>query len=80
MAAVVAVDPDPSAAFLIALFLSLFFWEIGGQNIPNDLTAWKRIAACRPGPPGALRGRTGGHHRRGGAGGRRGAQRDRLPA
>ena len=38
MAAVVAVDPDPSAAFLIALFLSLFFWEIGGQNIPNDLT------------------------------------------
>ena len=38
MAAVFAVDPDPSAAFLIALFLSLFFWEIGGQNIPNDLT------------------------------------------
>jgi len=38
MAAVFAVDPDPSAAFLIVLFLTLFFWEIGGQNIPNDLT------------------------------------------
>jgi len=38
MAAVFAVDPQPSAAFLIALFFSLFFWEIGGQNIPNDLT------------------------------------------
>jgi len=38
MAAVFAVDPHPSVAFLIALFLTLFFWEIGGQNIPNDLT------------------------------------------
>ena len=37
MAAVFAVDPQPSAALLIALFLTLFFWEIGGQNIPNDL-------------------------------------------
>jgi 4-hydroxybenzoate polyprenyltransferase len=37
MAAVFAVDPLPSAALLIALFLTLFFWEIGGQNIPNDL-------------------------------------------
>jgi 4-hydroxybenzoate polyprenyltransferase len=38
MAAVFAVDPHPAAAFLIALFLALFLWEIGGQNIPNDLT------------------------------------------
>lgn len=37
VAAVFAVDPHPSAAFLIALFLALFLWEIGGQNIPNDL-------------------------------------------
>ncbi|HEX5682184.1 MAG TPA: UbiA family prenyltransferase [Desulfobacterales bacterium] len=38
LAAVFAVDPSPSAFFLAALFLMLFFWEIGGQNIPNDLT------------------------------------------
>jgi 4-hydroxybenzoate polyprenyltransferase len=37
IAAVFAVDPDPSWAFLTALFLWLFFWEIGGQNVPNDL-------------------------------------------
>lgn len=38
MAAVFAVDPNPSPGFLVALFLALFFWEVGGQNIPNDLT------------------------------------------
>jgi 4-hydroxybenzoate polyprenyltransferase len=38
MAAVFAVDPQPSAIFLIALFFTLFFWELGGQNIPNDLS------------------------------------------
>jgi 4-hydroxybenzoate polyprenyltransferase len=38
MAAVFAVDPSPAPAFLTALFFTLFFWEIGGQNIPNDLT------------------------------------------
>lgn len=37
IAAVFAVDPDPSWAFLAVLFLWLFFWEIGGQNVPNDL-------------------------------------------
>jgi 4-hydroxybenzoate polyprenyltransferase len=37
VAAVFAVDPHPSAAFVAALFGMLFFWEIGGQNIPNDL-------------------------------------------
>jgi len=36
IAAVFAVDPEPSFGFLLVLFLWLFFWEIGGQNIPND--------------------------------------------
>ncbi len=36
IAAVFAVDPHPSALFLIVLFLWIFFWEIGGQNVPND--------------------------------------------
>jgi 4-hydroxybenzoate polyprenyltransferase len=38
IAAIFAVDPHPSIWFLTALFLCLFFWEIGGQNIPNDWT------------------------------------------
>lgn len=38
IAAVFAVDPDPSILFLTALFLCLFFWEIGAQNVPNDWT------------------------------------------
>ena len=36
VAAVFAVDPNPSAVYVITLFFMLFFWEIGGQNIPND--------------------------------------------
>ena len=36
VAAVYAVDPDPSYMFLACVFLWLFFWEIGGQNVPND--------------------------------------------
>jgi len=36
VAALFAVDPHPSPGFAILLFLSLFFWEIGGQNIPAD--------------------------------------------
>jgi 4-hydroxybenzoate polyprenyltransferase len=36
VAAVFAVDPDPSGLYLTVLFVCLFFWEIGGQNIPND--------------------------------------------
>jgi 4-hydroxybenzoate polyprenyltransferase len=36
VAAVFAVDPDPAIPFLVILFLWLFFWEVGGQNIPND--------------------------------------------
>jgi 4-hydroxybenzoate polyprenyltransferase len=38
IAAVFAVDPKPSPIFLFILFLCLFFWEIGGQNIPADWT------------------------------------------
>jgi 4-hydroxybenzoate polyprenyltransferase len=36
VAAVFAVDPRPSPVFLAVLFLWLFFWEMGGQNIPAD--------------------------------------------
>jgi 4-hydroxybenzoate polyprenyltransferase len=36
VAALFAVDPHPSPLFVVILFLSLFFWEVGGQNIPND--------------------------------------------
>ena len=36
IAAVFAVDPHPSWVYVTLLFLTLFFWEIGGQNIPND--------------------------------------------
>ncbi len=38
IAAIYAVDPSPSLFFLAALFLLLFFWEVGGQNVPNDWT------------------------------------------
>ena len=41
IAAVFAVDPDPSLSYLIVLFLLMFFWEIGGQNVPND---WSDLA------------------------------------
>ncbi len=37
IAGVYAVDPDPSFAFVSLLFLWLAAWEIGGQNIANDL-------------------------------------------
>ena len=36
IAAVFAVDPTPSPIFVVCLFFWLFFWEIGGQNIPHD--------------------------------------------
>jgi 4-hydroxybenzoate polyprenyltransferase len=38
VAAVFAVTPDPPFLFTIVLFLWIFFWEIGGQNIPADWT------------------------------------------
>jgi 4-hydroxybenzoate polyprenyltransferase len=40
LAGVFAVDPGPSISFVLVLFLWLFAWEIGGQNIPND---WAEI-------------------------------------
>ncbi len=36
IAAVFAVDPHPSFFLLSVLFLWLFFWEIGGQNVALD--------------------------------------------
>jgi 4-hydroxybenzoate polyprenyltransferase len=36
LAAVFAVEPHPSILFIIVLFFWFFFWEIGGQNVPND--------------------------------------------
>jgi len=36
LAAVLAVNPSPPPLFLAVLFLALFSWEIGGQNIPAD--------------------------------------------
>lgn len=44
IAGVFAVDPNPSPIFLFMLFLWLFFWEIGGQNVPND---WSDIEEDR---------------------------------
>ena len=44
VAAVLAVDPDPSLYFLGGLFIWLFVWEIGGQNVPND---WSDIEEDR---------------------------------
>jgi len=46
VAAVFAVDPHPSPLFLIILFLFIFFWEIGGQNIPAD---WHDLKIDKPG-------------------------------
>ncbi len=36
LAAVLAVDPHPAPWYLLLVFLWVFFWEIGGQNIPAD--------------------------------------------
>ena len=48
IAAVFVVDPNPSIPPLLLLFVWLFFWEIGGQNVPadwNDTEEDKRINA-----------------------------------
>ena len=48
IAAVFVVDPNPSLPALLLLFVWLFFWEIGGQNVPadwNDTDEDKRINA-----------------------------------
>ena len=44
VAAVFAVNPHPSPLFLVLLFLFIFFWEIGGQNLPAD---WHDLEADR---------------------------------
>ncbi|MFH0812586.1 MAG: UbiA family prenyltransferase [Pseudomonadota bacterium] len=36
IAAVFAVDPNPPPLFLALFFFCIFFWEIGGQNVPSD--------------------------------------------
>ena len=60
VAAVFAVSPHPSRGFVLLLFLWLFCWEIGGQNIPADwhgLEEDRRLGAqtipVRYGPEGA---------------------------
>ncbi len=48
LAGVFAVDPNPSPAFLAVLFMWLAAWEIGGQNIANDIVDMeddRRVAA-----------------------------------
>jgi 4-hydroxybenzoate polyprenyltransferase len=62
LAAVFAVDPSPGTGYLLCLFLLFFFWEIGGQNVPNDWTDMeedRRIRArtipIRFGPEKAIR-------------------------
>ncbi len=37
VAGVLAVDPEPSMGFIVVLILWLAAWEVGGQNIPNDI-------------------------------------------
>jgi 4-hydroxybenzoate polyprenyltransferase len=44
MAAVLVIDPRPAPAMLLLLFAWVFFWEIGGQNIPSD---WNDTAEDR---------------------------------
>ena len=48
IAAVFVVDPNPSATSLLLLLVWLFFWEIGGQNVPadwNDTVEDRRVNA-----------------------------------
>jgi 4-hydroxybenzoate polyprenyltransferase len=60
IAAIFAVDPHPAPWFLVLLFLWLFCWEIGGQNIPadwHDVEEDQCLGACtipvRHGPAGS---------------------------
>jgi 4-hydroxybenzoate polyprenyltransferase len=48
IAAVFVVEPHPSPALLLLVLAWVFFWEIGGQNIPadwNDTVEDKRVNA-----------------------------------
>jgi 4-hydroxybenzoate polyprenyltransferase len=44
VAAILVVDPNPSLPRLLLMVAWLFFWEIGGQNIPSD---WNDTAEDR---------------------------------
>ena len=44
VAAIFAVDPQPSPRLLLVVFAWIFFWEIGGQNVPSD---WNYTAEDR---------------------------------
>jgi 4-hydroxybenzoate polyprenyltransferase len=37
LAAIFAVNPKPPLQFLVVVFIWIALWEVGGQNIPNDL-------------------------------------------
>jgi 4-hydroxybenzoate polyprenyltransferase len=37
LAAIFAVNPEPPIQFVILVFIWIALWEVGGQNIPNDL-------------------------------------------
>ena len=37
LAAIYAVNPDAPIEFIIMVFIWIAMWEVGGQNIPNDL-------------------------------------------
>jgi 4-hydroxybenzoate polyprenyltransferase len=37
LAAIYAVNPSPPLEFIIIVFIWIALWEVGGQNIPNDL-------------------------------------------
>ena len=48
IAAVFVVEPNPSPALLLLVLAWVFFWEIGGQNVPadwNDTAEDKRVNA-----------------------------------
>ncbi|MBK9927377.1 MAG: UbiA family prenyltransferase [Anaerolineales bacterium] len=48
IAAVFVVDPNPSLSSLLLILAWVFFWEIGGQNVPadwNDTVEDKRVHA-----------------------------------
>jgi len=48
IAAVFVVNPNPSLYLLLLIFAWVFFWEIGGQNVPadwNDTIEDKRVNA-----------------------------------
>jgi 4-hydroxybenzoate polyprenyltransferase len=37
LAAIYAVNPEPTLEFIVIVFIWIALWEVGGQNIPNDL-------------------------------------------